>query len=322
MGEEQEGQSAHSPPPSSEAGVEGLLVLRNGNLLRGKIVRLQEHYRVQKSHSELLIPCDRVEMMCHSIDEVYQRRRLHRTGSSADSHVDLARWCLRNGLLEYAARELLDARTIDPEHRSLGSVERQLQLALKNREAKPQEHTAQKTVEPPTEEELQQAEDVPLWARKLFVRQIQPLVIDSCATSGCHQVGSQETFQLNRFAVDGPGHPGATLRNLSAIVQQLDLKDPEASPLLVHARHAHGPQGTLSPAPLDRRKYHMLKTWVEQLAIAEQNAPVKEIELASYEQEGAVDALPLIREAIQQEQKPADPFDPTRFNQQNAQPSE
>lgn len=310
-------RSSETESNQSEAGVEGILVLRSGNLLRGKIVRLREHYRLDKTHTEMLIPCDRVEMMCRSIDEVYQRRRLHRTGSSADSHVELARWCLRNGLLEYAARELLDARSIDPENRQLQTVERQLQLAIKNRSAAKHNRVAKQNSDAPTPEDLRVTEDVPLWAKKLFVRQIQPLVIDSCATSGCHQVGSEEELQLNRLALDGPGHPGTTRRNLSAIVRQLDLKNPDDSPLLVHAREAHGEQGTRPPAALDPRKYHMLKTWVEQMAIAKENAPVREVELVQYEQDDAVDALPLIRNALQEEPKPLDPFDPSQFNQRN-----
>ena len=301
-------------PPEAETtagGLEGLLVLRNGNVLPGIIVRVDQHYLLNTSSSEMHIPVEQVEMVCRTIDEVYQRRRNRRTGSLADSHIELARWCLRHDLLEYAARELLDARALDSEHRQLELMERQLQLALKNRDA-PQRKQARQAQPLPTEAELKEVEKLPLWAKRLFVSQIQPLVIDSCATSGCHQVGSAEQLQLNRLALDGPGHPGTTLRNLSSLVEQLDLKNPTESPLLVHARRAHGADGTEPPSALERRKYQMLLTWVEQLAIADRNAPVDEVQLVEYEQADAVDALPLIRQAMHEES--ADPFDPTQFN--------
>lgn len=305
----------------AESGVDGLLVLRNGNLVRGKIFRLQEHYRVERDRSELMIPSVQVEMLCSTIDEVYQKRREQRTGSSADTHVELARWCLRHGLLEYAARELLDARGIDPEQRQLQIVERQLRMALQHRENARRKNVPKQAPESPTEEELQSVEQVPAWAKKLFVRQIQPMVIHSCATTGCHHAGSSETFQLNRLALEGAGHPETTLRNLSAVVNQLDWKHPTESNLLVRAREAHGSQGTRPAASLERRKYHMLQTWVEQLAIARRNAPVNEVQLVQYEQEDAIDALPLLRKAIQEEEESdasSDPFDPAAFNQQHS----
>ena len=305
---------------NTEVGVEGVLVLRNGNLIHGKIIRLQDHYRVEKARSELLIPSTQVDMMCRHVDEVYQKRRQQRTASSADSHVELAKWCLRHGLLEYAARELLDARGIDPEQRQLESLERQLRMALFHRENTYRKGSPKKTTDPPTEEELRAVEQVPPWAKKLFVRQIQPLVINSCATTGCHHAGSEQSFQLNRLALEGSGHPGTTLRNLSAVVDQLDWRNPTESSLLIHARKAHGSQGTRPAASMERRKYHMLQTWVEQLAIARRNAPVSEIQLVQYEQADAVDALPLLRDAIEREtETPGDPFEPSAFNQQNVQ---
>jgi hypothetical protein len=58
-----------------------------------------------------------------------------------------------------------------------------------------------------------------------------------------------------------------------------------------------------------------LLTWVEQLALAEKNLPVKEVELASYHAAGADNALPLIRKALEESSvKPTDPFDPRQFN--------
>ncbi len=303
-------------------GTDGLLVLRNGNLLSGKILRQQDRYRVATATSELFVRADKVEMFCRSIDEVYQRRRLQRTGLTADSHIELARWCMRNGLLEYAARELLDARTIDPDHRRLLMVQRQLQLALENQQSTPQQTT--QSDEPPAKIEQQDLEDVPLWARKLFVRQIQPLLVDCCATSGCHQVGSTELLQINRLAVEGPGHPGTTLRNLSAIMKQVNLSEPEESPLLVHAKLAHGKQGTRPPRALERHQYQMLQTWIQQMAVARSNAPVNEVRLAEYQEASPDDALPLIRQALQEEAQAqnedaasSDPFDPARFNQQH-----
>ena len=330
--------------------VVGILVLRNGNVLKGKIQRLADFYRIKFPRSELQVPVGQVDMFCHNLDEAYERRRLQRTGSSADSHVELARWCLRHNLLEYAARELLDARSIDPDHRQLLLLERQLQLALRNRAASrlvPEPGAATT----PTDDDLELLESVPDWARTLFVRQIQPLLVDSCATSGCHQPGSSESFHLNRLAPEGAGHPATTMSNLVATLAQLDLESPAKSKLLERAKTAHGakslsqnqlggiqrpepshqtraarPNGfgtysksTLPPQALEPHRFQMLLTWVEQLSLAKSNAEVKEIELVSHRTGGPVDALPLIRRALDESAaRPADPFDPEQFNKRFA----
>jgi len=120
-------QAAVAAPPHSDDAVAGMLVLRNGNVLSGHVIRLQDHYQLAMPNGQLQVPVDQVELFCHSLDEAYAERRRVRTGSTADSHLELARWCLRHRLYEHASRELLDARAIDPEHRKLAMLERQLQ---------------------------------------------------------------------------------------------------------------------------------------------------------------------------------------------------
>ena len=290
-------------------------MLRNGNVLEGKIQRLADFYRIELPNSELQIRVEQVETFCHSLDEAYERRRFQRTGSSADSHVELAHWCLRHELLEYASRELLDARLIDPEHRQLPLLERHLQLALKNQAASRRPKPLAGASTTPTDDDLESLEKVPDWARTLFVRQIQPLLVDSCATSGCHQPGSGESFQLNRLARAGAGHPATTSRNLAATLAQLDLESPAKSKLLQRAKTVHGPEGKMPLQVLQPHRFQMLLTWVEQLSLAQRSAPVNEIELVSHHTSGPVDALPLIRRALgESATDSADPFDPERFN--------
>jgi hypothetical protein len=295
--------------------VPGVLVLANGNLLQGKIQLESDVYRVRLPQSEVVVRVAQVDMFCHTTDEAYEQRRLQRAGSSADSHVDLARWCLRHDLLEYASRELLEARTIDPEHRQLSQLERQVQLALRNRPAKDRPNPLLETAVQKDEDHSKLIEDVPNWARTLFVRQIQPLLVDSCAASGCHQPGSPEQFQLNRLALDGPGHPATTLNNLAATMAQLECASPDDSVLLLRAKTAHGASNSTRSHALQSHQYHMLRLWVEQLALAQQNSTEKAVELVAHRSTGPLEAPPLIHRALQEsEVTPSDPFDADEFN--------
>lgn len=285
--------------------VSGVLVLRNGNMLRGTVQREGDVYRVTMPQSELVVRVDQVDRFCQSVTEAYEQRRLER-GSSADSHIDLARWCLRHDLLEFASRELLEARTLDAEHRQLLNLERQLQLALRNREAKARGVAVAAIAELPAEDHSKAIEGVPDWARTLFVRQIQPLLVESCAASGCHQPGGQEPFHLNRLALDGPGHPATTLSNLAATLEQLDLESPEGSALLLRAKTEHGGMNGTKPHELESHQYHMLRTWVEQLSAARRRRMDSEIELVAHH-ESPTEIEPAL-------DRTCDPFDPAEFN--------
>ncbi len=274
--------------------IEGILVLRNGNVLRGNIDRRTDFYRVTTEKSELQIRATQVEMFCHSLDEAYQRRRELRTGSSSDSHIELARWCLRHNLLENASRELLEVRTTDPHHRQLALLERQLRIALTN--VKQTKNLAStEPGSPPAGPDLEEnlLATAPHAVRAAFARQIQPLLINSCATSGCHQANSSEPYHLNRLATDGAGHPDLTLQNLAATLTQIDLQSPRNSTLLEQAKRAHGTAPDRMAKPLPAHRYHLLAAWVEQFS-AEPDATKLD---------------PKVAHAIVE-----DPFDPEAFN--------
>ncbi len=224
-------------------------------------------------NGQLQVPVAQVEMFCQNLDEAYERRREARTGSMADSHLELAHWCIRHNLFEHASRELLDARTIDPQHRKLAMLERRLQYARDlAAQVKPPATT---TALLPQEPEIQPAPQMPQGVRALFVRKIQPLLVRSCAATGCHQGETSGKFQLNRLALDGAGHPRTTRTNLAATLAQVDLLAPGQSALLGRAQVAHGANGVNLSQPLQPRQVQMLQAWIAQLAAANQeNAPV------------------------------------------------
>ncbi len=315
--------------------VEGILVLRNGNVLRGKLQQQGDLYHVDLPHGQIKVREKQVEMVCQNIEEAYLRRRGERVGSTADSHLGLAKWCLRHNLLGHAGAELQEAQATDPKHPRLALLQRQLKHSHQMVQRKKQRQlAAAHTPAEPAPLDPATLEKAPKWARALFVRQIQPLVVHSCATGGCHQgngskmpSGTEPEFHLNRVALDGAGHPEATLRNLAAMLDQIDWQAAEQSNLLLRARQAHG--SINASVPLPSHKLQVLQGWVVQLAEAHR----KETELRS---------LPLVAEVARLPQSPelqlvppqqtvaqppsevrpvsyeaparVDPFDPSVFN--------
>ncbi|MGI9430223.1 MAG: hypothetical protein ACR2NM_16295, partial [Bythopirellula sp.] len=247
--------------------VEGFLVLRNGNILRGRVQQQGEHYHVYMPNGKLQVREQQVEMFCQNLDEAYQRRRESRAGSSADSHLDLAAWCLRHDLLDYAHSELQAASLIDPHHDRLALLQRQLKSVIRMAELHKQQQLAEQIVAPEPEPlDPASLEKAPPWARALFVRQIQPIMVHSCAAGGCHQAGTASEFQLNRLAIDGAGHPDATLRNLAATLKQIDWEAADESDLLKQAQRAHGSGSSSKPMPM--HKLQVLQGWIAQLTEA------------------------------------------------------
>jgi hypothetical protein len=271
-------------------------------VLRGEIVRSGDYYRLTTEHGLTQIAVQSVDMVCQSYGEAYEHRRA-RAGNNAEAHRALARWCWKQGQLEYASRELLDARRLDPDDPELNSLERQLQLAFRDRAAVVMVPVSQ-SEKPSTAEstlDTKAAEALPQWAKAAFARQIQPLLVHSCSSTGCHQRAETGRFLLNRLAVDGVGHPEATLRNLAATLEQIDRETPAESTLLNSALAEHGdPKHPVSG--LEGRPAELLKAWVMQLGAMGAN-PLGEVQADSR-------VLPAAHHAVS-----VDPFDPAAFNE-------
>ncbi len=249
--------------------VEGVLLLKNSNIIRGKIQQQGKHYHVYLPNGKLRIREQQVETVCQDLEAAFQYRVEKFAGSSADSHLDLAGWCLRHELYQHAEAELAAAAKLDDRHPRLPMLRRQLEQSMKMAEHQKQ-HALEQARVPPEPKPLDPTalDKAPRWARALFVRQIQPLMVHSCATGGCHQPGEETTFQLSRLAIDGVGHPGVTLRNLAATLEQIDWDASDESTLLSRARKAHG--GENASQPLPPHKLRVLQSWVDQLAEAHQ----------------------------------------------------
>ena len=305
-----------APSSADRQSATGLLVLRNGNVIQGKVQRFAEHYRVELTSGEMQIRVEQVAMFCQSWDEAYERRRERRTGSTADSHIELARWCLQHDLLEYASRELLDVRTIDPQHRQLTMLERRLRQALRLQSREPARHSGP-AIELPSKAEKDSAHSISSESRASFVRHIQPMLVQSCATSGCHQPNSGYRYQLNRLAVEGVGHPGSTLGNLASTLERIDSNHPDQSKLLLCARTPHGSvEGRISKT-LQPHQLKALQSWTLKLGLARsrnEGPAVTEAMIQPLKTSAAQFAAD--PEAV--DSKPRDPFDPAIFNERFA----
>jgi hypothetical protein len=141
-------------------------------------------------------------------------------------------------------------------------------LAVAN-EPKPQQ-SAQAASTPhddnQSKDELRELEslvsELPPGVVERFTRKVQPLLVNSCTTSGCHQAASQQDFQLDRAVLHGLSNRRITLRNLVATLALVDRDAPQQSDLLSIPRRTHGGMERPIFGPRQEVQLKQLVDWV------------------------------------------------------------
>jgi hypothetical protein len=243
----------------------GVLVLRNGSVLEGEIRQAGDYYHVAAANATLQVHVDQVDMFSASLEAACESRR-ERMSSTSDAHLELARWCLRHHLLDQASQEVAAARTIEPHHADLAALDLQVRQIIELRATRDTQRTASSNV-------VQAAAVAPVAqaapfaisaeAQARFVRSIQPMLVRSCATSGCHQPGGPRRLQLDRWALTGNGNATLIRRNLAAVLNQIRTANPADSPLATWGGRVHGSSGALSRS-LEPHQMRLLNEWLNE----------------------------------------------------------
>ena len=240
-----------------------MVLLRNGNLLSGRVIRAGDYYIVAIGNaSELRLPVHEVDAVCRDLDDAFAIKMATMTGKGAKPHLDLADWCLRQKLIGKAQEQVALAANEEPENPRISGLQYRLKIATE----KPREGT-----KPDEKQTAMTAEQLDQWERDLpkgtvdkFASLVQPTLMNRCATNGCHGGQAGGSYQLIRPPVGQLIHRRATQRNLFATMQQVDKSNPAESPFLQMPLKAHG--GLPGPV-FDRQsrvQLEQLAAWVEQ----------------------------------------------------------
>jgi hypothetical protein len=248
---------AEEPPPAVSQ--QELLLLRNGEVLAGRITHEDDYYHVVLPDGELRVKANEAELVCRNLDEAYSFKCKRLALGRADDHLDLADWCLRQSLPGYAAKEIAAAMALDPKNPRCEFLDRRLRQMLETPSS-----PVGKAFEAPqiTNEDLDRlVRGMPPGTVESFTSTIQPLLMNSCATSSCHGPGSKSNYVLLRIPSDRTGSRRLTQRNLQSTVTMLDYQNPQQSRLLTAASRAHG---TAVSAIFDPQtvKYRQLYLWI------------------------------------------------------------
>ena len=288
------------------AAADHVLVLKNGNVLQGEVSRDHDRFVVSDRHSEIAVQARDVEFSAPDLSAAYERKSRSIASENAESHLNLARWCFRQGLAREAQRQLSDAAQKGADPSTIEVLRRQVTAGRSaSRTARlPNVAASTDVTSQPNSKKLPQ----PVLAE--FVNTVQPLLLNRCSNAKCHGPATETAYQL-RPSPWRRVPRRLTEQNLAATLEMIDLQQPHQSLLLVSAAAAHG---NSKQVPLHQRQLASLYAWVQKAAgtLADR----------SDQPQPATDPLPKTtrgplawQDAVDQS---ADPFDPERFNQMQA----
>jgi hypothetical protein len=281
------------------------LLLRNGNVLAGRILRQGDDYIVQRDGATLHLAAHQVEAVCADLPAAYSHRRRSVDPHDAATHLRLADWCLQQGLLDAAELELAEAGRLEPMHPRLPIVQTRLAVAREptrlalsaSREDNSQSVATAVAVGQSAalaaanvQTDRDPLAGYPNDTMEKFRRGIQPLLLNSCTTSGCHSRQGAYSFVLDRRALWHDAPRELTIANLASVLDRINRDMPRQSRLLAAAAAAHAPSLAASPLSVESPGFTRLSEWV--MHVSGRDAPkVEEAEAVPPPQkESAVEA--------------------------------
>lgn len=253
-----------SAPPLALGPVEGVLLLRNGEVLAGRITQAGDHYYLSRPRGDLRLRAAEVERVATDLNDIYRAKQGQVEPGDAQAHLDLAEWCVQQKLLDEAARELGEVGRLEPDHPRRGLVERRLALAQRG---DPPAAAPKKPEPGPTNDDLDRlVRGMPGRSVEVFTSTVQPLLVNNCTSSGCHNAHSPGKLRLWRLPLAGPPSRRVTQRNLHSVWQTIDFENSLESPLLTQPLAPHGTAKDAIFANRDADQYRQLAGWVQSLA--------------------------------------------------------
>jgi len=264
---------AEEPPAAAAPAQEGMLLLRNGQVLRGKITPAGDYYFVTLPMGEIRLRTDQVELQAPDLEACYQHKRAAIDPSKVKERQDLAQWCILQEMYDNAAHELAEAATLDGKNPRTALIERQLALA-REQPARRQPSLVSRPHVPSNEDLDRLIRGMPPGSVETFSSTIQPLLLNTCSTSGCHGSHTQGEFKLVRVQMGKGANRRLTQRNLHSVLQMIDREDPPGSRLLTAPIGPHGETGAPIFTSKQAVQYRQLVHWVSRVAqVSESDQP-------------------------------------------------
>jgi len=250
----------------------GMLLLRNGQVIQGHIVRDGNDYTVTSPGQEMHVRTADVECLCHDLREGYRQKKAGIQPNDFEQHLQLFHWCEHHGLLDFAGDELKAAEAIDRELPIIPVLRRRLQVEMQHK-TEPRRQP-ENTPPPPSDEQLDRmTRGMPPGTVEAFVQVVQPILLNHCPGAIGYTLPGKKRLQLMRPPQGESPSRRVTQRNLYAVLESIDWDSPGESALL-KASSGTGAGAVGSFPGKHSAQYQKLSQWVYQ--VAQKPMPVEE----------------------------------------------
>ncbi|MCA9023010.1 MAG: hypothetical protein KDA74_22825, partial [Planctomycetaceae bacterium] len=226
---------AQEPLPAATRSETSLLLMKSGRMVSGEISESAGGYLVKNPTGSMVVPFDSVLFEAKDLHEIYVKQRNSMKFPTANSHLELARWCITNQLFEEAKTELRDAIRLEPKR-----SEPQLMLRrLTQPSALNQPTVEEKIKEAILKKQLAQSEEatsltgISREQSAVFVQKIQPILLNKCGNANCHGSAAASEFRLTQVTRRYGNHRIYAEKNLAEVMKWIDLDEAIRSQLLV-----------------------------------------------------------------------------------------
>lgn len=282
-------------PAPAPSGPPTVLLLSNGKVLQGEILKDESGYVLKHKVGVMHFPRRNVEMTFRSMEEVYDYKKSRCPENDPDERLKLATWCLEQQMKPEAKAHLAAILELSPENRRaramLANLERSpgttppvdtevIRTSVEVEAAPPAELNLNRLREEyarhPRSQEMPAIFDLetPMAVRRFqeYSRSVHPILQRQCAR--CHNEQFQGDFQMIQTRARRDLTNDLILRsNLDATLRIVNREDLAHSPLLSAAGMTHGAGGKPVLGGPNSPEYRVLANWVKSLKTGQADGP-------------------------------------------------
>jgi hypothetical protein len=243
-----------------------ILLMRTGRMVSGEVSEGAGGYLVTNPSGSMLVPFADVVFEAKNLHGIYQKQRASMKFPTANTHMDLARWCITNNLIDEAKTELRDAIRLEPKRSEPQLMLRRLMSASpsKNRmtiQQKIEEKLVTKQIE--RSDEATSLTGISREQSAIFVRKIQPILLNKCGNANCHGNAATSEFKLTQVSRRYGNHRIYAEKNLAEVMKWLDFNSPADSQLIVKPEREHPANGmVVYSGYAGRKQKEIIQNWV------------------------------------------------------------
>lgn len=260
----------------------GAVLLKNGNVFQGNVIPQGKTILVKLDDTgEVTLSSQEVVTVAEDVKALYQYQIDRTRRWDSGEHFQIAKWCIRHGLIEQSKYHYGELRKQSGSHAKFKQMDSELRLALL------QDPTVRKAMEAsgvatplePSKDSSNEKSDsaksgkqqvsmlagqhgLDRLSQEFFRVQIQPFMSTRCGQAGCHGSLTKSDFHVAKSGVI-KGLKAADASYLSA-VQFFPAEPIETTPLWRCCLEPHGGQAVASlslQTPIDRNMLERLRQW-------------------------------------------------------------